>query len=99
VKLWTAKTGLLHGNQVVLEALAATNAGEDASAGEPPYLPLIWLTQNPVSLDSLPNGSRWMLWPSASSDTDPAKPVNRSNLGVVIDTVQSLQRQLQEPLR
>jgi uncharacterized protein (DUF58 family) len=27
VKLWTAKTGLLHGNQVVLEALAATNAG------------------------------------------------------------------------
>ena len=99
VKLWTAKTGLLHGNQVVLEALAATNAGEDASAGKPPYLPLIWLTQNPVSLDSLPNGSRWMLWPSASSDTDPAKPVNRSNLGVVIDTAQSLQRQLQEPLR
>jgi uncharacterized protein (DUF58 family) len=99
VKLWTAKTGLLHGNQVVLEALAATNAGEDASAGKPPYLPLIWLTQNPVSLDSLPNASRWMLWPSASSDTDPAKPVNRSNLGVVIDSGQSLQRQLQEPLR
>jgi uncharacterized protein (DUF58 family) len=99
VKLWTAKTGLLHGNQVVLEALAATHAGEDADADEPPYRPLIWLTQNPVSLDSLPSGSRWVLWPSASSESDPVKPVNRSHLGVVIDTAQPLQSQLQQSLR
>jgi len=98
-KLWTARTGLLHGNQVVLEALAATNAREDAGAGDPPYLPLIWLTQNPISLDSLPTGSRWVLWPSASSESDPAKLVKRSHSGFAIDPAQPLQRQLQQPLR
>ena len=98
-KLWTARTGLLHGNQVVLEALAATNAREDAGAGDPPYLPLIWLTQNPISLDSLPTGSRWVLWPSASSESDPVKPVKRTHSGFAIDPAQPLQIQLQQPLR
>lgn len=98
-KLWTPRTGLLQGNQVVLETLAATNAKEDAGAGDPPYLPLIWLTQNPVSLDSLPTGSRWMLWPSALDEGDPAKPMKRSHAGVAIDTAQPLQGQLQQPLR
>jgi uncharacterized protein (DUF58 family) len=98
-KLWTPRTGLLQGNQVVLETLAATNAKEDAGAGDPPYLPLIWLTQNPVSLDSLPTGSRWMLWPSALDEGDPAKPMKRSHAGVAIDTAQPLQLQLQQPLR
>ncbi len=98
-KLWTPRTGLLQGNQVVLETLAATNAKEDAGAGDPPYLPLIWLTQNPISLDSLPTGSRWMLWPSALDEGDPAKPMKRSHAGVAIDTAQPLQLQLQQPLR
>ena len=98
-KLWTPRTGLLQGNQVVLETLAATNAKEDAGAGDPPYLPLIWLTQNPVSLDSLPTGSRWMLWSSALDEGDPAKPMKRSHAGVAIDTAQPLQLQLQQPLR
>ncbi len=98
-KLWTPRTGLLHGNQVVLETLAATYAGEDASAGEPPYLPLIWLTQNPASLNSLPAGSRWALWPSTSPETDPARPVKRNHAGVVIDITQPLQPQLQQPLQ
>jgi uncharacterized protein (DUF58 family) len=98
-KLWTAKTGLLQANQVVLQALAATTAGEDAEADEPPYLPLIWLTQNPVSLDSLPPGSRWMLWPSASSEGEQARPLKRGHSGVVVDPAQPLQRQLQQPLR
>ncbi|HEY9634286.1 MAG TPA: DUF58 domain-containing protein [Coleofasciculaceae cyanobacterium] len=99
VKLWTSRTGLLHGNQVVLEALAATNAEEDRGAGNPPYLPLIWLTQNPVSLDSLPPDSRWVLWPSASSESDLTKPIKRSRSGIAINTTQSLQHQLQQPLR
>lgn len=98
-KLWTPKTGLLHGNQVVLEVLAATNAGEDGSAGAPPYIPLIWLTQNPVSFDSLPPGSRGVLWPSNLVEGDSAKPVNRTHLGIVIDSEEPLQRQLQQPLR
>lgn len=99
VKLWTPKTGLLHGNQVVLEVLAATNAGEDGGAGDPPYMPLIWLTQNPVSFDSLPPGSRGVLWPSNLVEGDSAKPVNRTHLGIVIDSEEPLQRQLQQPLR
>lgn len=99
VRLWTTKTGLLHGNQVVLETLAGTNAGEDLASGTPPNLPLIWLTQNPVSLDSLPNGSRWVLWPSLSSESDSASPLKRNFSGIVIDTAQPLQSQLQQTLR
>jgi len=99
VRLWTAKTGLLHGNQVVLETLAGTNAGEDLASGTPPNLPLIWLTQNSVSLDSLPNGSRWVLWPSVSSESDSASPLKRNLSGIVIDTAQPLQNQLQQALR
>lgn len=98
VKLWTAKTGLLHGNQVVLEALAATNASEDADAGMPPYHPLIWLTQNPASLETLPPGSRWVMWQPAIAEGDSVKSSNRSHLGIVIDTAQPLQPQLQYPL-
>ncbi len=99
VKLWTAKTGLLHGNPVVLEALAATNAGEEANGGTPPNLPLIWLTQNPVSLDALPPGSRWVLWQSNASEGNSVKSVKASHAGIVIDTEQPLQSQLQQPLR
>ncbi|HAA26350.1 MAG TPA: DUF58 domain-containing protein, partial [Cyanobacteria bacterium UBA8553] len=98
-KLWTPKTGLLHGNQVVLEVLAATNAGEDGGAGEPPYMPLIWLTQNPVSFDSLPPGSRGVLWSSNVVEGDSAKPANPSHLGIVIDPEEPLQLQLQQPFR
>lgn len=99
VRLWTAKTGLLHGNQVVLETLAGTNAGEELASGEPPHLPLIWLTQNPASLDSLPNGSRWVLWPSVSSESDSVSPLKRNFSGIVIDAAQPLQSQLQQSLR
>jgi uncharacterized protein (DUF58 family) len=96
VKLWTPRTGLLHGNQVVLETLAATNPEEDAEAGDPPYLPLIWLTQNPASLNSLPPNSRWMLW---QSESDPARLLKRSHVGIVVDKAKPLQQQLQQPLR
>ncbi len=97
VKLWTPRTGLVQSNQVVLETLAEAQAGEDAEVQAPSNLPLIWLTQNPASLDTLPIGSRWALWPSASSDS--AIPANRSYLGLVIEPTQPLQSQLQQPLR
>src|ERR687886_2112499 len=98
VKLWTPKTGLLHGNQVVLETLAETTAGEEADRGSSSNLPLIWLTQNPASLDTLPMGSRSMLWPSVSSVSDSAMPGKRSHLGVLINPAQPLQLQLQQSL-
>ncbi len=96
VKLWTALTGLVQGDRVVLEALAATEAGEDPSTNNPPKFPLLWLSQNPVSLNTLPTGSRWVLWPTVSSPQP--ELVNQNYPGFVIQTEQSLQLQLQKPL-
>ena len=98
VKLWTAQTGLLHGLRVVLEALASTQAVEEAVTGNLPKSPLIWLTQNLLNLDFLPSGSRWVFFePASSRETQPA--LNRSFPGVVINPLESLQQQLQRPLR
>lgn len=94
VKLWTPMAGLMQGKQVVLEALAATLAGEEAQVSTPSNLPLIWLTSNPASLEILPAGSRWALWPLL--DTDSAISVNGSHRGIVIDSTQTLQLQLQQ---
>lgn len=62
VKLWTAGTGLIQGNSIVLETLAATRSGETVYAESLPSGPIVWLTQNPLSLSTLPPGSRWLLW-------------------------------------
>lgn len=99
VKIWTSRTGLLQGNPVVFETLAATTAGEDAQIDVPSNLPLIWVTQNSESLDTLPIGSRWMLWPPVLSSSDSASSAQRSHLGIVIDPTEPLQQQLQQPLR
>ena len=97
VKLWTGGTDLVQGEDVVLGALAATEPGEEALANNaPPICPLIWLTQNPLSLSTLPPGSRWILWPTVSSP-QPEILLNRV-LGLLIQTDQPLQLQLQRPL-
>lgn len=93
VKLWTALTGLVHGERVALEALAATNAGEEASTI--PTYPLIWLSQNPLSLNTLPPGSRWLLWQSFPQP----ELMNHDYPGLTIQTDQPLQLQLQTPLK
>lgn len=62
VRLWTAGTGLIQGEQSVLEALAAVDSGEDLRANNLPDRSVIWLTQNSASLTTLPEGSRWILW-------------------------------------
>ncbi|HIK28553.1 MAG: DUF58 domain-containing protein [Oscillatoriaceae bacterium SKW80] len=96
VKLWTAQTGLVCGNRVVLETLAATNPGED-TIGERPSQPLIWLTQNPVSLNTLPSGSRWVLWPPTTTETEKII-VSRDKPGFEIQPDKPLEFQLQSPL-
>lgn len=96
VKLWTAETGLIHGNRVVLETLAAVEA-EEASRHQRPTLPLIWLTQNDSTLDTLLSISRWVLFPCASPEDRPIKTSNFS--GLMINPQQPLQEQLQRPLR
>ena len=94
IQLWTARTGLLHGEQAVLEALAATDAGEDAHTVNRPNLPLIWLTQNPDSLNTLPSGSRWLLWSQPATE-----PRSSPSPGLVIRPERPLQSQLQDSLR
>ncbi len=103
VQLWTAKTGLVYGNRVVLHTLADVNSGEDALVTNPPDFPMIWLTQNPESLKTLPLGSRWLLWPysfpiSPRDKTDP-QTQKLSHLGLEIRPDHALQPQLQSSLR
>ncbi|WP_199246155.1 DUF58 domain-containing protein [[Phormidium] sp. ETS-05] len=102
VKLWTPATGLIQGNRVVLEALAASNPSEatapHARPPEPPNQPLIWLTQNPLTLPQLPKGSRWIFWPPRGKPEE--KTAIKPDLpGIEIQPDKPLQLQLQSPLR
>ncbi|MBW4612867.1 MAG: DUF58 domain-containing protein [Desmonostoc vinosum HA7617-LM4] len=95
VQLWTAATGLVRGDRSILEILAAIAPQEDASTTTPESHPLIWLTQNPLSLSSLPNGSHWLLWQNTS--LPPEKLViNKDYPGIVLQSEQPLQPQLQK---
>ena len=97
VKLWTAGTGLVSGNRVVLETLAAVNAGEDAVENRP-KLPIIWLTQNSATLSTLSLGSRWVLWPLATAETGEKILVKHELPGLEIRSDRPLELQLQDPL-
>ncbi len=97
VKLWTAGTGLVSGNRVVLETLAAVNAGEDAVENRPKQ-PIIWLTQSSASLSTLSPGSRWILWPLVTAETD-EKMLEKHDLpGLQIRSDRPLELQLQDSL-
>lgn len=94
IKLWTAKTGLVYGNWVVLETLAQTqpNEGQLSSIATMPKLAIIWLTQDPASLNHLALGSRWLLFPENQTNISIS---DRENSGLIIDPQISLQNQLQ----
>ncbi|MEA5578590.1 DUF58 domain-containing protein [Anabaena sp. UHCC 0451] len=96
VELWTAATGLVKGDITVLETLAATNPLEEANTLPEKY-PLIWLTQNPLTLADLPLGSRWVLWENVNSSSAQVV-VNRDYPGIILQSEQELQLQLQKPL-
>ena len=97
VKLWTAGTGLVSGNRVVLETLAAVNAGEDAVENRP-KLPIIWLTQSSATLSTLSLGSRWVLWPLATAETGEKMLVKHELPGLEIRSGRPLELQFQDPL-
>ncbi|BDI18205.1 hypothetical protein ANSO36C_40070 [Nostoc cf. commune SO-36] len=104
VQLWTASTSLIKGDAYVLETLAATRALEDASSVVPKSHPLIWLTQNPLSLATLPQGSRWVLWSNISSSGE-QEVINWEHPGIVLQSdvsdglrLRPLQLQLQKTL-
>lgn len=86
-QLWTAGSGVTNGEKTVLETLAAVAANEEPKAVSFPNVPVIWLTQNAVSLDTLPLGSRWLLWGRT--------PELCSIPGVVITLEDSLAQRLQ----
>ena len=94
VKLWTAGTGLVSGNRVVLETLAAVNAGEDGVENLP-KLPIIWLTQNSATLSTLSLGSRWVLWPNTTAETGEKLLVKHDLPGLEIRSDRPLELQLQ----
>ncbi|GAP97017.1 DUF58 domain-containing protein [Leptolyngbya sp. NIES-2104] len=90
MKLWTAGTGLIQGQQTVLETLAEIQANEESKSQPLPDATIVWLTQNSQSLGTLPTGSRWVLWGG--------KPTGSMNAGIVVEKARSLQAQLQENL-
>lgn len=97
VSLWTARTGIIKGRQTVLEALAATQPEEEAKGDRLPDTPLLWLTHQSDRLTDLPNGSRWLLWRSLHTLAQPDAVTAYS--GLVIQSDQLLQTQLQNPIR
>ena len=112
VALWTPTTGMIQGEQRVLEALAdiypskTFNTGENAVRDRLPASPMVWLTANVTSLATLPVGSRWVLWPSPG--LSPAAPSTFLPGLAILDLSlsqessprgwQYLQSQLQRPL-
>jgi uncharacterized protein (DUF58 family) len=103
VSLWTAKTGLIQGLQVVLEALAATHAQEPQMGDRLPRSSVVWLTQNIATIETLPVGSRWLVWPVIKGDRPSTSEHPTSNPlysgdGLLIDPDQPLQQQLQSPI-
>ncbi|BFM38671.1 DUF58 domain-containing protein [Synechocystis sp. LKSZ1] len=95
VKLWTAGTGLVAGNQAVLETLAAVQFSEPAQTPLPQRIPLLWLTGNTDSLGQLSGYSRW-LWFRPSSQAQ--LPPGLSHRGLIVDPDENLTQQLQQPL-
>lgn len=95
VHLWTAATGLVHGNRVVLEVLAEVMDQENSRGQILPNQPMIWLTQNSDSLNELKPGSRWVLWLTEAGES--AGDNSRGN-GLLIYRDQPLGIQLQASL-
>ncbi len=111
VKLWTAGSGLSHGettlatnggrtswqsSQAALETLAGVYPNEEAIAALPTEAPLVWLTQNPATLQALPAGSRWLLWlPTAPQQDSSSIDPSQQHQGLLIQPEAPLQAQLQ----
>ena len=95
INLWIGNMGIIHGSQVILETLAGVNYGEIMTA-EIPDNPLIWLSHNTQYLDSLPEGSRYFIFPQ-TEEMDKIRS-NLSNYGIIYNPEMSLVNQLQKPV-
>lgn len=93
VSLWTANRGQVRGNLAVLGALAATQPGETPQGDRPPNQPVLWLSHTAERLQSLPPGSRWLLWNVQPGSAPPA--MIPSSPGLLLQVDRPLQLQLQ----
>lgn len=92
VQIWTASHGLIHGEQKILEALAAVEISPNSSI-EKPRTACLWLTPDAPQLAGLPPGSRWLLW----QHEEPGGGV-QGQPGRCIDPTQPWVEQLQRTL-
>lgn len=86
IRVWTAESGAIRGRQLVLETLAEVQPHQDVKSDRLPEGTIVWLTQNSSSLNTLPSGSRWVLWGQGQTT---------ANLGIRVEQERSLQAQLQ----
>jgi uncharacterized protein (DUF58 family) len=93
VKLWTAKDGMIEGEKAVLETLATVYPNQFDPDILLPTIPVVWLTSQPVNSNSLPNGSRWILW----SD-DVALNNEREGLVIALNQSENLSKELSQNL-
>lgn len=92
VKLWTAATGLLNSNRVVLETLAGTRHSQ-IEKSQIPASSLIWITNNNCKISKLPKGSNWVLF-TDDYDSKIANNFTKNYRGISIISDESLQKQL-----
>lgn len=98
VKLWTAGTETIHGNRVVLEALAAVEPEETPKSPDLPTQPMVWITPSRDRLCLIASGSRWVLLPT-EAETAITSLRSMKQRGLTIEGDRDLQTQLQSPLR
>lgn len=84
-------------DRTVLETLATTKFLEESTNPEPKNIPWIWLTQNSLSLSTLPQGSRWVLWQDVSFLKEQVV-INKEYPGIILHQEKTLQLQLQQSL-
>lgn len=98
VQLWTAATGIVHGNQQVLTVLAATHPQEDVNSDLSPETaftsPIIWLTQTQQTTINLSPGSRRILW-TGDDLSNSQKILKRDIPGMIMESHADLLMQLQ----
>ncbi|AFY73906.1 hypothetical protein Syn7502_01872 [Synechococcus sp. PCC 7502] len=78
VRLWTYESGIIQGQQQVLETLASVNPSPSNPSSLPLDLPSVWLTHRQDSLGKLNSQSRWLLW--AESEVNSQNLTNSSGL-------------------
>ena len=95
VLVWTAQTGILNEKLSILEALTQIQP-QTITTPLPPQ-PVIWLTANPNSLQSLLIGSRYILWMPESSTPQQTRSLEAA-LGIEMNSESPFQLQLQRSL-